>query len=130
MPIYEYRCRSCSHKLEKLQKMRDDMLVDCPACGQPELQRLISAVAFRLKGSGWYETDFKQDNKRNLAESSDNDTSDKDSSSKDTAEKDTSDKKSSDSDSKQADKSSAKSSDKQPESKPAVKPAAKESKHA
>jgi len=67
MPIYEYRCDSCGQGLEKLQRMSDDKLVDCPACGEPALKRLVSAVAFRLKGSGWYETDFKKDNKRNLA---------------------------------------------------------------
>jgi len=67
MPIYEYRCESCAHELEKLQRMSDDKLVDCPTCGEPALKRLVSAVAFRLKGSGWYETDFKKDNKRNLA---------------------------------------------------------------
>jgi len=69
MPIYEYRCESCAHELEKLQRMSDDKLVDCPACGEPALKRLVSAAAFRLKGSGWYETDFKKDNKRNLADS-------------------------------------------------------------
>jgi len=66
MPIYEYRCESCGEELEKLQRMSDDKLVDCPACGKPALKRLVSAAAFRLKGSGWYETDFKKDNKRNL----------------------------------------------------------------
>ena len=80
MPIYEYQCGSCSHELEKLQKMSDDNLVDCPECEQPALKRLISAAAFRLKGSGWYETDFKKDNKRNLADASGKDTSDKKSS--------------------------------------------------
>ena len=67
MPIYEYRCQSCGHELEKLQKMSDQPLVDCPECGQPQLQKLISAAGFRLKGGGWYETDFKKDGKRNLA---------------------------------------------------------------
>lgn len=70
MPIYEYRCESCSFELEKLQKISDDKLVDCPQCGQPALKRLVSAAAFRLKGSGWYETDFKKDNKRNLVDAS------------------------------------------------------------
>ena len=68
MPIYEYRCESCSHEMEKLQKISEPVLIDCPACEQPSLKRLVSAAAFRLKGSGWYETDFKKDNKRNLAE--------------------------------------------------------------
>ncbi|WP_376692623.1 FmdB family zinc ribbon protein [Wenzhouxiangella sp. EGI_FJ10409] len=67
MPIYEYRCQSCGHELEKLQKIADPPLVDCPECGAPALTKLISAAGFRLKGSGWYETDFKKDNKRNLA---------------------------------------------------------------
>lgn len=76
MPIYEYRCDECSHELEKLQKISDDRLVDCPQCGLPALKRLVSAAAFRLKGSGWYETDFKKDNKRNLADGSGKDSSD------------------------------------------------------
>ena len=67
MPIYEYRCQSCGHELEKLQKMSDQPLVDCPVCGQPALTKLVSAAGFRLKGGGWYETDFKKDGKRNLA---------------------------------------------------------------
>jgi len=68
MPIYEYRCGACGHELEKLQKMSDAPLTDCPECGQPELTKLISAAGFRLKGSGWYETDFKTGAKKNLAE--------------------------------------------------------------
>ena len=60
MPIYEYRCQSCDHDLEVMQKLSDPELRDCPACGKPELKKLISAVGFRLKGSGWYETDFKK----------------------------------------------------------------------
>lgn len=71
MPIYEYRCDSCGHELEKLQRMSEDPLKDCPSCGESALRRLVSAAAFRLKGGGWYETDFKQDNKRNLVESPD-----------------------------------------------------------
>lgn len=66
MPIYEYRCKSCGHELEKLQRMSEDPLTDCPSCGEAALQRLISAAGFRLKGSGWYETDFKTGKKRNL----------------------------------------------------------------
>jgi putative FmdB family regulatory protein len=68
MPIYEYRCEDCGVELEKLQRLADEPLRDCPECGQPALKRLISAAGFRLKGSGWYETDFKKDNRRNLAE--------------------------------------------------------------
>jgi len=59
MPIYEYSCTHCGHELEVLQKMSDAPLRDCPACHQPTLKKLISAVGFQLKGSGWYETDFK-----------------------------------------------------------------------
>ena len=67
MPIYGYRCTNCEHTLDALQKMSDDPLVDCPACNEPTLKRQLSAPRFRLKGQGWYETDFKQDNQRNLA---------------------------------------------------------------
>lgn len=67
MPIYEYRCNACQHELEALQKMADEPLVDCPACQQPELNKLISAVGFRLSGGGWYETDFKSGKKKNLS---------------------------------------------------------------
>jgi len=67
MPIYEYRCTACGHELEKMQKLADAPLTDCPACGQPTLKKQISAAGFRLKGSGWYETDFKQgEKKKNL----------------------------------------------------------------
>jgi putative FmdB family regulatory protein len=69
MPIYEYQCQQCNHELERLQKMSDEQLRDCPACEAPELRRLVSAAGFRLKGAGWYETDFKQGQKRNLADS-------------------------------------------------------------
>ena len=69
MPIYEYACQRCDHRLDALQKMSDEPLVDCPACGAPELKRLISAPRFRLKGGGWYETDFKKDNQRNVLKS-------------------------------------------------------------
>lgn len=69
MPIYEYQCQSCGQKLEKLQRLSDPALTDCPACNQSELKRLVSAAAFRLKGSGWYETDFKKGSKKNLHDS-------------------------------------------------------------
>jgi len=67
MPIYEYQCQSCGHEHEALQKMSAEPLVTCPACDQPELKKKISAAGFRLKGSGWYETDFKSGNKKNVA---------------------------------------------------------------
>lgn len=69
MPIYEYRCLKCEHKMEALQKISAAPLVDCPACGTPNLNKLISAASFRLKGAGWYETDFKTGGKKQLAES-------------------------------------------------------------
>ena len=67
MPIYEYQCESCAHELEALQKLSDPILVDCPACGKSTLKKQISAPGFRLAGGGWYETDFKSGNKKNLA---------------------------------------------------------------
>lgn len=59
MPIYEYTCAACGHEMEALQKISDAPLTQCPACGKPELRKRITAAAFRLKGTGWYETDFK-----------------------------------------------------------------------
>lgn len=59
MPIYEYKCEQCDHQLEILQKISAEPVKTCPDCGQAGLRKLISAVAFRLKGGGWYETDFK-----------------------------------------------------------------------
>jgi len=75
MPFYEYQCKSCGHDLEAMQKISDRPLKKCPHCGKSQLQRLMSAPVFRLKGGGWYETDFKgdQDNKRNLADRPDAD---------------------------------------------------------
>ena len=67
MPIYEYQCESCSHRLEKLQKMSEAPLTECPACGASSLKKLVSAAAFRLKGGGWYETDFKTGKKKNVS---------------------------------------------------------------
>jgi putative FmdB family regulatory protein len=66
MPIYEYGCMKCDYKLDALQKVADAPLVVCPECDGPALKRLLSAPRFRLKGQGWYETDFKTDNQRNL----------------------------------------------------------------
>src|SRR5260370_37958789 len=70
MRFDEYQCKNCGHDLEAMQKVSDPPLKKCPHCGKPQLQRLMSAPVFRLKGGGWYETDFKgdQDNKRNLAD--------------------------------------------------------------
>ena len=71
MPIYEYLCSNCQFRLEKIQKFSDSPLVDCPACDNPGLKKLISAAAFRLKGGGWYETDFKTGAKKNVSASGD-----------------------------------------------------------
>ena len=71
MPIYEYQCDDCNHVLDALQKVNDKPLVDCPECGKNSLRRLISAPNFRLKGEGWYETDFKKENRKNVADQKD-----------------------------------------------------------
>jgi putative FmdB family regulatory protein len=70
MPFYEYQCKNCNHELEAMQKVSDSPLKKCPHCGKPQLTRLMSAPVFRLKGGGWYETDFKgdKDTQRNLAD--------------------------------------------------------------
>jgi putative FmdB family regulatory protein len=68
MPIYEYQCAACGHRFETLQKISDKPFSTCPDCGKDALTKLMSASAFRLKGGGWYETDFKTGNKKNVAE--------------------------------------------------------------
>jgi putative FmdB family regulatory protein len=98
MPIYAYACKQCDHTLDALQKIADEPLVDCPECGESALKRLLSAPRFRLKGQGWYETDFKKDNQRNLH-------GDKEPSK--SSDKKSSDKKSSDKESKPSEKSKA-----------------------
>ena len=67
MPLYEYRCDECGHQLETLQKFSDPPLRECPACQQAALRKMVSAAGFRLKGGGWYETDFKSGAKKNVA---------------------------------------------------------------
>ncbi len=94
MPIYEYECAACSHEFETIQKFSDDPLTVCPECSEPKLAKKISAAAFHLKGTGWYETDFKDKKK--------------DDKSSDSGDSDTSTKKDSDSSS---DASSSKSAD-------------------
>ena len=64
MPIYEYVCQQCDHHLEALQKLSDEPLIFCPDCGEASLRKQVSAAAFRLKGTGWYETDFKNSGKQ------------------------------------------------------------------
>lgn len=70
MPFYEYQCTSCGHEEEILQKVSDKPLKKCPACGKSKMQKKVSAAAFRLKGGGWYETDFKSGSKKNVADDS------------------------------------------------------------
>ncbi len=71
MPIYEYQCQACQKSLEALQKISDAPLLDCPQCGKPALKKQVTAATFRLKGGGWYETDFKTGNKKNLVSGGD-----------------------------------------------------------
>ncbi len=111
MPIYEYACQGCDHALDALQKVSEEPLVDCPECGEPKLKRKLSAPRFRLKGQGWYETDFKKDNQRNLAG--------------DREQKKADDKSADKTADKSADKAAAKSGDKSASS---TTPAKKESK--
>ena len=59
MPIYEYRCSSCGHQQEFLQKVKDAPLTECTQCGKPTFSKMVTAAGFQLKGSGWYATDFK-----------------------------------------------------------------------
>ena len=94
MPIYEYKCQNCGHFFEVLQRISEEPLSDCPKCKKDALKKLVSAPNFRLKGEGWYETDFKEDRRKNLAENKEEKTSDKDKKSDEkTSEKDTDKKK-------------------------------------
>ncbi len=123
MPFYEYQCKACGHHLEVMQKFSDAPLKKCPNCGKSQLVKLMSAPVFRLKGSGWYETDFKSDKegKRNLAAEKDEaPAAAKDSDKGKVKEADKSENKSTDS---AADKSPDKPADKKAE---ADKPAAKD----
>ena len=85
MPIYEYQCNECNNVLDALQKVNDKPLVDCPECGKNSLKRLISAPNFRLKGEGWYETDFKKENRKNVVDKKDEKSEKKESSNSDKA---------------------------------------------
>ena len=69
MPIYEYRCQSCGHQQEFLQKVSDAPLTTCPQCAKPSLSKMLSAAGFQLKGSGWYATDFKGSGSKPAAKS-------------------------------------------------------------
>jgi len=68
MPIYEYHCKKCNHQFEQLQKITDDVLVICPKCGQNSLQKMVSQTSFKLTGTGWYVTDFKDKKKNTVTE--------------------------------------------------------------
>ncbi len=68
MPIYEYACKACGFEKDVLQKLSDEPLTECPSCEEQTFSKRISAAGFRLKGSGWYETDFKTGKKKNLAQ--------------------------------------------------------------
>jgi len=70
MPIYEYACKACGFEKDVLQKLSDSPLTQCPSCEEQTFTKRISAAGFRLKGSGWYETDFKTGKKKNLAQDS------------------------------------------------------------
>jgi putative FmdB family regulatory protein len=123
MPFYEYQCKSCGHELEAMQKVSDASLKKCPHCGKAQLQRLMSAPVFRLKGGGWYETDFKgdKDKQRNLADRPDE-------SAKDTKDTDSKPKDEKAADGKGADSKATDGKDgKAAESKSPEAPAAKES---
>jgi|SRR5271169_526101 len=128
MPFYEYQCKSCGHALEAMQKISDSPLKRCPDCGKPQLVRLMSAPVFRLKGGGWYETDFKGDkeNQRNLADRPDADApkDSKDADAAATAPKATENDKSGEAKAPEGPSGDAAAKDK-PAEKPADKPAEK-----
>ncbi len=101
MPIYAYKCQACGHQFDKIQRISDAALTDCPECNQPELRKQITAAAFKLTGTGWYETDFKNNNKKDSEKTKTSDDSSNKSESK-------SDSGSKSSDSKSDNKSTAK----------------------
>ncbi len=125
MPFYEYQCSACGEQTEVMQKISDKPLRKCPECGKNTLVKLISAPVFRLKGSGWYETDFKSENdkKRNLAGDESAGESKSSDQSTDKAAAKTSDKPAEKSADKSAEKSVDKPAAKSPKSK--AKPVAK-----
>ena len=118
MPIYEYACVSCDHHLEALQKMSEDPLVFCPECGEESLRKKVSAAAFVLKGSGWYETDFKNSGKEKPkdAKASGEQSASKTASDTKSGEGASGDTKSSDSKSSESKSSESKSSESKSES--------------
>ena len=93
MPIYEYKCQNCGHYFEVLQRISEKPLSACPECKENKLKKLVSAPNFRLKGEGWYETDFKKDNQKNLAGNKEEKKSGQDKKSDEKAPKNHADKK-------------------------------------
>ena len=71
MPIYEYKCSKCEHQFEVIQRFSDNPVESCPACNRKTVKKLVSAPSFRLKGGGWYETDFKTGSKKNIVDTKD-----------------------------------------------------------
>ena len=71
MPIYEYKCSKCEHQFEVIQRLSDNPIEICPECNQKSVNKLVSAPSFRLKGGGWYETDFKTGSKKNIVDTKD-----------------------------------------------------------
>ena len=71
MPIYEYKCLKCEHQFEVIQRFTDNPVESCPECNDKSVQKLVSAPSFRLKGGGWYETDFKTGSKKNIVDTKD-----------------------------------------------------------
>ena len=71
MPIYEYKCLKCEHQFEVIQRFSDNPVESCPECNKKSVQKLVSAPSFRLKGGGWYETDFKTGSKKNIVDNKD-----------------------------------------------------------
>jgi len=114
MPIYEYQCQSCGRETEVIQKLSDDPLVVCPQCGEAALKKKVSAAAFRLKGGGWYETDFKTGGKKNLAGGEDSGSGDKGATDKTSGEGKSADGKSGDSKSGDSKSGDSKSGDSKP----------------
>lgn len=71
MPIYEYKCLKCGHQFEVIQRFSDNPVEICPNCKNNKVEKLVSAPSFRLKGGGWYETDFKTGSKKNIVDTKD-----------------------------------------------------------
>ena len=71
MPIYEYKCSKCEHQFEVIQRFSENPVESCPECNEKSVKKLVSAPSFRLKGGGWYETDFKTGSKKNIVDTKD-----------------------------------------------------------